>query len=387
MGAPLDGIRVLDFSRVLSGPYATMFLADMGADVVKVEHPDHVDDTRGFGPPFCAGVSTYYLSINRGKRAVSLDLKSEDGRAKALALADVADVVVENFRPGVAGRLGIGYDDLSARNPRLVYCSISGFGQAAGPKPGYDVVIQGLSGIPHLTGAPDTPPFKVGTSVADMVAGINAAQGILAALYRRERTGKGGYIDVSLLDSHRSMLSFQASSWLNAGVEPKRIGNDHPSIHPYSAFRAKDGYFNIAVGNDALWNKLCALLTEIGREEGERLAADDRFTKNHDRVAHREELSGIICPMFESRTVDEWVDALTGAGIPAGRIATVPEALEGVEFAEHEHPEGGPPVRTLPLPFKIDGETCCTKRRAPRIGEHNIEVMADWLPDRNHDAR
>jgi formyl-CoA transferase len=379
MSAPLDGIRVLDFTRVLAGPFASMILADLGADVVKVEHPERPDDTRRFAPPFADGVSSYFLSINRGKRAIALDLKSDDGKAKALALAKKADVIIENFRPGVMARMGLGHEALRSDDPRLVYCSISGFGQGAGPRAGYDVVVQGLSGIPHLTGAPETPPFKCGTSIADLIGGLSAVQGILAALFRCEHTGEGAFIDVSMLDGQRSLLTYQASSWLNAGVEPARIGNDHPSIHPYSAYQASDGYFNIAVGNETLWERFCAALTGLGFAQGEELASDARFAGNPDRVRRRDELNAILAPVFAERTIAEWLEALEAAGIPAGRIATVPEALADAELAVHAHPEGGRDVRTLPLPYRMTGAPRAATRRPPRLGEHTEEVLADWL--------
>lgn len=379
MSAPLQGIRVLDFTRVLAGPYASMLLADMGADVVKVEHPERPDDTRRFAPPFADGVSSYFLSINRGKRAITLDLKRDDDKRTALALAARADVVLENFRPGVMKRIGMGYETLAEDNPGLIYCAVSGFGQTAGPRPGYDVVVQGLSGIAHLTGAPDGPPFKMGTSIADLVGGLNAAQAVLAALVRRERTGEGAFIDVSMLDGQLALLTYQASSWLNAGIEPRRIGNDHPSIHPYSAYLASDGYFNIGVGNDTLWKQFCELLTSMGFAEGAELAGDARFASNPDRVQRRAELNQILDPVFATRTIAEWLDALGNAGVPAGRIATVPEALAEADLVEHEHPEGGAPVRTVPLPYRMSDAPRAASRRAPRLGEHTDEVLADWL--------
>ncbi len=379
MSAPLQGIRVLDFTRVLAGPYASMLLADMGADVVKVEHPERPDDTRRFAPPFADGVSSYFLSINRGKRAITLDLKRDEDKRTALALAARADVVLENFRPGVMARIGLGYEALAETNPGLIYCAVSGFGQNAGPRPGYDVVVQGLSGIAHLTGAPDTPPFKMGTSIADLVGGLNAVQAVLAALVRRERTGEGAFIDVSMLEGQLALLTYQASSWLNAGVEPRRIGNDHPSIHPYSAYLARDGYFNIGVGNDALWKLFCELLTSMGFAEGAALAADPRFASNPDRVQRRAELNQILDPVFEARTIAEWLEALGKAGVPAGRIATVPEALAEADLVTHDHPEGGAPVRTVPLPYRMSEAPRAASRRAPRLGEHTDEVLADWL--------
>lgn len=367
--APLAGLKVLDLSRVLSGPYASMILADMGADVVKVERPGSGDDTRSFGPPFAGGVSTYFLSVNRGKRSVALDLKDPDDRDRARALARRADVLIENFRPGVMGRLGLGWETLRADNPRLVYACISGFGRDQ-PAAGYDLMIQGLSGIPHLTGAGDTP-WKCGTSIADLVAGMNAVQGILAALYRRERTGEGGLVDVSMVVGQRALLTYHASAWLNAGVEPGPMGNAHPSIHPYQAFRTSDGWLNLAVGNDSLFARLCELL-------GVDWHTEPRFATNADRVASREVLSALLEPRLAERSTAAWCEALAGAGIPHGPILTVPQALAGSEPVVHDHPEGEGEVRSLPPGIRIDGRAGTARRRPPRLGEHTAEVLSDW---------
>ncbi len=372
MTPPLQSLRVLDLSRVLSGPYASMTLADLGADVVKVEDPHGGDDTRGFGPPFVDGVSTYYLSINRGKRSITLDLKDPRDRARALALAEVADVVLENFRPGVMARLGLGYEVLAARNPRLIYCAISGFGQDS-DRPGYDLMVQGMSGIPSLTGDRDTPPYKCGASIADLVAGMNAVQGILAALYRRERTGQGALVDVPMLDGQLSLLTYHASAWLNAGKVPGRIGNAHPSIHPFCAYATADGFVNLAVGNDRLWQSFCRLV------ERPEWASDERFQTNPLRVRHRDELDGLLRPLFLTRSTSDWLAALDGAGVPAGPLSTVPEALEGATLVEHAHPEGGAPVRTVPLPYRLSDAPRSAPLRAPRLGEHAHEVERDWL--------
>lgn len=372
MTPPLQHLRVLDFSRVLSGPYASMALADLGADVVKVEDPHGGDDTRGFGPPFADGVSTYFLSINRGKRSITLDLKNPADRARALELARVADVVLENFRPGVMARLGLGYETLKALNPRLVYCAISGFGQGS-DRPGYDLMVQGLSGIPTLTGDRDTPPYKCGASIADLVSGLNAVQGILAALYRRERTGEGGLVDVPMLDGQLSLLTYHASAWLNAGKTPGRIGNAHPSIHPFCAYATSDGFVNLAVGNDRLWASFAAA---IGHPEW---AEDERFRTNPDRVRHREALDLLLRPVFAARSTADWLALLERTGVPGGPIATVPEALAAATLVEHEHPSGGAPVRSVPLPLLIEGAPRASTRRAPRLGEHSEEVVADWL--------
>jgi len=369
---PLQHLRVLDFSRVLSGPYASMTLADLGADVVKVEDPRTGDDTRGFGPPFVDGVSTYYLSINRGKRSIALDLKAPADRDLALSLADRADVVLENFRPGVMDRLGLGYATLIARNPRLVYCCISGFGRDD-DRPGYDLMVQGMGGIPSLTGEADAPPNKCGASIADLVAGMNAVQGVLAALYRRERTGRGGLVDVPMLDGQLALLTYHASAWLNGGKEPGRIGNAHPSIHPFCAYPTADGFVNLAVGNDRLWTAFCKLV------ERPAWIADPRFETNPARVAHRAELDALLRPLFAARATADWLTRLDAAGIPAGPILTVPQALAQVPLVAHPHPEGGREVRTVPLPYHLDGAPRAADRRAPRLGEHGAEVLSDWL--------
>ena len=367
---PLSGVKVLDLTRVLSGPYAAMTLADMGADVVKIERPGRGDDTRGFGPPFAEGVATYFLAVNRGKRSVTLDLKDAADRETCRALALKADVLLENFRPGVLDRLGLGWDALREANPRLVYCAISGFGRDR-PGPGYDLMIQGMSGIPHLTGD-GAVPFKCGTSIADLVTGMNAVQGVLAALYRRERMGAGALVDVSMIDGQRALLSYHASAWLNAGVEPGPRGNAHPSIHPYQAYQAADGWLNLAVANDKLFEALCGLLGTTWHRE-------DRFATNADRVSSRAALDAELVPLMASKTVGEWCAALAGAGIPHGRMSTVPEALDGAAVVQHEHPNGGAPVRSLAGGVRIDGEVPVSPLRTPRLGEHKDEVLAGWL--------
>jgi formyl-CoA transferase len=372
MSEPLAGIRVLDFSRVLSGPYASMHLADMGADVVKVEHPHKGDDTRSFGPPFADGVSTYFLSVNRGKRSIALDLKDPADRDRARQLAEKADVVLENFRPGVMARLGLGAAVLQALNPRLIFCSISGFGQQQA-RAGYDLMVQGLSGIPTLTGSSDGPPNKCGASIADMVAGLNANQAILAALIRRERTGEGAVIDVPMIDGQLSLLTYHASAHLNGGLSPTRIGNAHPSIHPFCQYRAADGFFNLCVGNDALWKAFCQAV------ELDELVDDPRFNRNHLRVDNRDALDAILGPVFIEKEVTHWLSLLNGASIPCGAIRTVDQALAEAELATHEHPDGGAPVRSIPLPYQIDHAPRTSKRRAPRLGEHGSEIIADWL--------
>jgi crotonobetainyl-CoA:carnitine CoA-transferase CaiB-like acyl-CoA transferase len=370
-GAPLAGVKVLDLTRVLSGPFASMMLADLGADVLKVERPGRGDDTRAFGPPFAGGVSTYFLSINRGKRSLVLDLKDPADRETCLALARRADVLLENFRPGVLDRLGLGWEVLREENPRLIYCAISGFGRAR-PGAGYDLMIQGLSGIPYLTGDGQTP-WKCGTSVADLVTGMNAAQGVLAALFRRERTGAGGLVDVSMIDSQRALLSYHASAWLNAGIEPAPRGNAHPSIHPYQAYRAADGWINLAIANDDLFRRFCELA-------GVAWHTDERFATNPSRVAHRAALDALLEPVIAGQAIAWWSRELAAAGVPCGPMNTVPQALADLEPVVHDHPEDpGASVRSLPPGYTLSGAPRAADRRAPRLGEHSAQALADWL--------
>ncbi len=367
---PLDGLKIVDLSRVLSGPYATMTLADLGADVVKVERPETGDDTRSFGPPFMAEQSTYFLSVNRGKRSICLDLKKQADCATLKRLVGCADVVVENFRPGVMKRLGLDYLSLRAVNPAIIMCSISGFGQEKGG-PGYDLMVQGLSGIPSITGQGDLPN-KCGASIADLVAGMNAVQGILAAVVKRDRTGEGSFVDVSMLDGQLSLLTYHASAWLNGGLRPKAIGNAHPSIHPFCAYAAADQHFNLAVGNDKLFVQLCETL-------GLQLHLNPLFSTNAERVRNREALDAALGPLFMSDSAEHWVEILKTAGVPCGPILGVEQALEAATLSTHAHPGKGEPVRTVALPFSLDNAPRSSGRGAPALGAHQQEVFRDWL--------
>ena len=368
----LDGLRVLDLSRVLSGPYATMCLADMGADVVKVERPGQGDDTRSFGPPFVDGESTYFLAINRGKRSICLDLKQEEDCEVLKRLASGADVLVENFRPGVMERLGLSYAELSEANPGLVYCSISGFGQER-EGPGYDLMVQGLSGIPSITGD-GAIPTKCGASIADLVAGMNAVQAILAALVRRGRLGHGAWVDVPMLDGQLSLLTYHASAWLNAGVAPKAIGNAHPSIHPFRAYATMDGHLNLALGNDKLFEQFCGLF-ELDWHQ------DERFSSNAVRVKNREALDALMGPFFAQRSTDDWLRRLEAAAIPAGPLLSVPEALSSASLLSHPHPTTGRAVKSIALPYSIGSSPRGSVRPAPELGAHKEEVLDEWLSD------
>src|ERR1700681_729768 len=320
---PLVGVRILDLSRILSGPFPTMIFADLGADVIKLENPRTGDDTREWAPPYQGDQSAYFLSVNRNKRGVAVDLKTEPGRDIALRLADRADVLMENFRPGTAGRLGLGYDALAARNPRLIYASISGFGQT-GPyanEPGYDAIAQALGGLMSVTGEADGNPVRVGNSVADLSAAWWAAIGILAALHARHTTGRGEWIDISLLDGQIASLTYLAGGYFASGEVPRRYGSAHPSIVPYQAMRTGDGLLMVAVGNDALWQRFAPLL---GLPE---LADDPRFATNPQRVANRTELIPLIEAALATRGSAAWAEELSRVGIPAGPINGVDAAL------------------------------------------------------------
>lgn len=379
MGA-LDGVKVLDLSRILAGPYATQILADHGAEVWKVERAGRGDDTRAFGPPFQHGESAYFMAVNRNKRSLTVNMKSEAGLAILRELAARADVLVENFRPGTLDKFGLDAGAALRLNPRLVYCSISGFGQT-GPwagKPGYDLALQGLGGLMSLTGEPDGPPLKVGTSIADLTAGLCAAQGITLALFARERTGRGQVVDISMLDGQLSLLTYQAGIYFADGVVPRRQGNRHPTICPYETFRTGDGYLNLAVGNDKLWREFCAL---VGRPD---LGADERFASNPQRVAARDAIFPLLSEIFAGRTTAEWLDALEAAGIPAGPILSVAEAL-GLEQTRAremvvalEHPRAGT-IRVTGAPIKLSDTPAAVTAPPPGLGEHTDEILAQAL--------
>ncbi|MFG2037959.1 CaiB/BaiF CoA transferase family protein [Dactylosporangium sp. NPDC048998] len=348
---PLDGLLVADFSRVLAGPLAAMTLGDLGADVVKVERPGTGDDTRAWGPPHAPdGTSTYYLSVNRNKRGVALDLASPE----ALDLARRADILVENFAPGTMERFGLGYEQLRPANPGLIYASVTGFGRAA-PSPGYDFLVQALGGLMSITGAPGGPPTKVGVALVDVLAGQQLTSGILAALYARQRTGRGQRVEVSLLGSVLAGLVNQASAVLNAGVVPGRMGNRHPSIAPYETYATADGDLVLAVGNDGQFERLRAALG---------LAGDERFATNARRVEHREALAEALEAVLAAAPVAHWVEVLTAAGVPCGAVNTV---AEGIALAERL---GLAPVvdldgrRSIASPIELS-ETPVTYRRPP----------------------
>ena len=377
MSSPLEGLRVLDFSRVLAGPYCTMMMGDMGAEVIKVEEPGRGDDTRAWGPPFQGTESAYFLSVNRSKKSITLNLKTPAGLDVARRLAARSDVLVENFRPRTMERLGLGYEQARALNPKLVYCSISGFGQT-GPereRPGYDAVIQGEGGIMSLTGFPDGPPTKVGVSLADLMAGLLAFQGILLALRVAEQTGQGQWVDVALLDGQVGLLTFQAGAYFATGKSPERMGNLHPMITPYETYRTADGYIIISVGNESLWRKFCALLD---------LPREDRFSTSRKRVEHRSELVAILIPRFRERTTAEWLADLGAADIPCGQVRSVAEVLKDPQVLaremvqEVEHATLGR-IRTTGIPIKLSETPGSVRSAPPPLGAHSEEILRTVL--------
>jgi formyl-CoA transferase len=380
--APLHGIRVVDLTRVLSGPFATQQLIDLGADVVKIEHPRVGDDTRRFGPPFIEGESTYFMSVNRGKKSVAIDLKNERGRDLVLGLIQRVDVVLENFKPGTAERLGLGHAELRKEKPRLVTCSINGYGTDGDPdyegRAGYDAVIQAASGLMALTGDPHGPPTKVGVAIADMVAGLYAAQGILAALVERGSTGHGSHVEVSMLDATCSLLTYQAGIYFATHQSPKRMGNAHPSICPYETIDTKDGLYALAVGNDEQFARLVHVMDLPWLEK------DERFTTNAARVEHREALIAVLRPRFLEKTMGEWDALLHEEGIPGGPVLTVPRAIEHPQMRargsvlEHDHPKAGR-IRTIASPIRMDGWPPLDVSPPPLLGEHTRQVLASEL--------
>ena len=371
MPGPLDGLLVADFSRVLAGPYATMLLGDLGATVVKVERPGDGDDTRAWGPPYApSGQSTYFESVNRNKLSIALDLSDDADRATALRLADTADVLVENFKPGALRRFGLDADACLARNSRLVYCSISGFGSGAGAElPGYDLLVQAMGGLMSITGTSE--PTKAGVALVDVLTGLHASVDILAALRHRDVTGQGQAIEVSLLSSLLSSLVNQAQGFVGAGAVPGPLGNAHPSIAPYEVYQAKDRPLVIAVGNDGQFRRLAEVLGDPG------LATDTQFVTNADRVAGRAALKERIETLLAVRSADEWQDVLTAAGVPAGPINTIDRAFELAERLGLEPVQEG----TVANPARLSATPVTYRLRPPAVDENREQVLG-LLADR-----
>ncbi len=378
---PLDGVKVLDLSRVLAGPYATMVLADLGADVIKVERPETGDDTRHWGPPFTGGESAYFLSVNRNKRSITADLKDDEDLENIKRLANGADILIENWKRGALEKLGLGYEALKEQNPGLVYCSITGFGP--GPdedRPGYDFLVQARAGVMGITGQPDEEaggklggePTKVGVAIADIVCGLYASNAILAALHRRSATGEGARIEVPLFESTLSWLANRAQEYLVSGEDTGRMGNAHPTIVPYQTFETSDKPVAVAVGNDAQFGRLCEAM---GRED---LANDGRYATNPDRVANREELVVALQEEFSKNTADEWVEAIREAGVPCGPVNSLAEVFEDPQVLGSgmlqtvEHPTAGT-LKMLASPLLVDGERPSIRHPPPNLGQHTGE--------------
>jgi len=373
----LEGIKVLDLSRALAGPYCTMLLGDMGADVIKIERPGKGDDSRAWGPPFIEGESAYFLSVNRNKKSITLNLKSEKGKEILFKLIKTSDVLIETNRPGVMEKLGLSFEEVKKINPKIVYCSISGFGQS-GPyklRPGFDQVIQGMGGLMSITGEENRPPIKVGVAITDVGAGMYAAIGILAALLRRDKTGEGEYIDVSMLDGTISWLTYQSGRYFASGEVPKPMGSGHPLIVPYQAFKTKDIHINIAVGNDSLWRKFCETM-------GLDIADDPKFSTNAKRVENKGELIKILNEILSKKTGKEWLEILNKAGIPCGPIYKLndmfsdPHVLSRGMVSEIEHPKAGR-IKVTGVPIKFKNSPGKIRLHPPLLGENNFEILEE----------
>src|SRR5215470_14469358 len=386
MPGPLAGVRVLELARILAGPWAGQILADLGADVIKVERKGSGDDTRGWGPPFVEATdgghlgAAYFHATNRGKRSIELDFDSEEGRRIVRKLAARSDVLIENFKVGGLAKFGLDYKSLEPENPRLVYCSVTGFGQD-GPdaqRPGYDLMAQGIGGFMDITGTPDGEPMRAGVPVSDIFTGVYSVIGILAALAQRERTGRGCYVDTALVDSTVGVLANQGLNYLISGIVPQRIGNAHPNIVPYQVFPVADGHIIIATGNDAQFQKLCGVL---GAPE---LAKDPKYIDNKARLANRAEIVGKLSTLTQARHSADLLDKLETVGVPAGPINTLDQVFadphmqhRGMQLAlASDEAKGGtiPGVRT---PIMIDGAPMAAPHPAPKLGEHTAEILKE----------
>ena len=391
MAAPLAGLRVLDLSRVLAGPWASQTLADLGADVIKIERPGKGDDTRAWGPPYAKDAhgnptteSAYYLSANRGKKSVTVDIASAEGQGLICGLAEQSDIVIENFKIGALAKYGLDYRSLSLLNPRLIYCSITGFGQT-GPYrhlPGYDFLIQGMGGLMSISGqadgAPGAEPIKTGVAVADLFSGLYASIGILAALNKRQATGRGENIDISLLDCQVAMLANQAMNYLTTGASPSRLGNAHPNIVPYQSFKTADGHMILAVGNDSQFAKFCAC---AGCPE---VPDDPRFITNAARVANRADLIPLIGALIEQRSTREWLQALGDASVPCGPINSIAEVFANEQVRSRQlrldlpHPTAGT-VPSVACPIRFSEAGPVTLAAPPTLGQHTESILAERL--------
>jgi crotonobetainyl-CoA:carnitine CoA-transferase CaiB-like acyl-CoA transferase len=376
MSQPLDGIQVLDLSRALAGPYCSMMLGDMGAEVLKVEQPGVGDTARGWGPPFQGGESSYFLGVNRNKRSIALNLRDARGAELMRRLVAGSDVLLENFVPGTLDRYGFGYEACRAIKPDLIYCSISGFGQI-GPdreRAAYDQIAQGLGGIMSVTGEPGGEPTRVGIALADIAAGMFAAYAISAALYHRQRTGEGQLIDTSLLDGQLAMLTYQSARYFATGKAPQSSGNQHPTIVPYGVYRASDAYFNLAVGTDDLWRRFCGAL---GLDA---LYSDPRFTTNRDRLAHRDALNAVLEPIFAQYPIADIDARLNEVGVPCGAVRDLHAVFSDPQVAalgavhQLEHPAAGP-IQVVGPPYRLSATPATVRTPPPMLGQHTDETL------------
>ena len=379
MPGPLEGIKVLDLTRVLAGPYATMILSDLGADVIKIEQPEIGDESRNFGP-FKNGFSLYFMSVNRGKRSITLDLKTDRGKDIFKQLVKQSDILVENFRPGTMKKLGLDYETLAAEHPALIYAACSGFGQT-GPfaeKGAYDMIIQGMGGIISITGEPDGPPVRVGTSISDITAALFTTIGILSALHNRNSTGKGQLVDVAMLDSLVAVLESAIVRYFATDEIPQPLGSRHPAITPFEAFESADGHIIIAIGNDTLWAKFCEHVDQ------KNLISDPRFSTNVERTANHSELFPILSEIMRQRTTDEWIDALENIGVPCGPINTIDKVVnhpqvQARDMIAHVIHQMTGAVEVPGLPIKLSDTPGDVDIPAPNLGEHTVEILTDVL--------
>ena len=377
---PLSGVKVLDLTRIVSGPFATMLLGDLGAEIIKIEEPLFGDESRTYGPPFINGESAYFLSVNRNKKSCAINLKSPEGIALIRELALKSDVLIENFRPGTLKKFGLNYEELKKQNASLIYCAITGFGQT-GPdshRPGYDLIIQGESGVMDITGDPDGPPTKVGTSIADLLTGQYASQGILAALVERAKTGEGRRVEVAMNDCLASLLTFNAGGYFATGNTPKRKGNSHPSIVPYETFETLDGWINIGVANDKFWNSFCKIIDRLD------LQNVPKFAMASDRVKNRLELLPIIREIIKGNKKSYWISLLEKAGIPSGMIKNVGEVCESEQLVSRgmvlnmPHPKAGN-VKNIDSPLRFDDRNDEVHTAPPILGQHTREILSNLL--------
>ncbi|MCI0902570.1 MAG: CoA transferase [Chloroflexi bacterium] len=389
MAAALDNIKVVDLTRTLAGPFCTMLMGDMGAEVIKIEEPTAGDETRNW-TPFVNGESTQFLTFNRNKRSLAVNLKEPEGLKIVKDLAADADVMIESFRAGTLDRLGLGYDEIKKVNPGVVYCSISGYGRT-GPMadmPGYDLLIQAYSGLMSLTGDPDGMPLRIGFSLVDLFTGMMAYGTILTALRQRDQTGKGQWVESALLDGQVAALSYHATGFMGTGVEPTRMGSGHPSLVPYQSFSSSNGQFIVGCANQGLWERMCRAIGQDGMLE------DPRYTTNTDRVEHRAECVGELIAVFAQNTTDHWVGLIVEAGVPCGPINTVSEVVSNPQvlarnmIAEVDHPNV-PNLKFPASPLKLTDSPATIRRVPPLLGQHNEEILAEagYSPEKIADMK